>query len=432
MKLQNLIYDGQVITVAVSDGRIAEIEVIRPADETDAANLLWLLPGLVGLHIHGRQPDVDLDGQEKPPVFQKEDWPHLIWAAIQGGYTTIVLMPNTSPPITSVKVLRCARSLVPKDCPYRPLWWFGATPTNGAEIQAARNELDVVGVKSFFGSSTGELLVKYYAEQLAVAKICARLGWPNAVHAEDDDLIAALLAGLGREPKIADHPDIRSEECEVRAVEQALRVGKESGSWMHICHVSTVPAADLIFAARAAGQRVSAETCPHYWRLNRDCLLLSDAAYYKMNPPLRAEATRRGIWERTVRGEFDTIDVDHAPHLEREKNGSEYKKVPSGIPGLQTLLPLALELVFRDQMSMADMIRCTSTWPARIIGLDRGTIKVGAVADLVLVDPRQQTEITNKSMAYKCGWTPFAGITTPGKVVATMIGGKLYYDVRQD
>ncbi len=432
MILQNLIWERAVVNVTISDGRIAAIEVIRPADESDLANLYWLLPGGVDLHVHGREPDEDETGEPRPSVLKKEDWEHLCRAAILGGITTVVLMPNPTPPIISVKAVRHARTYVPANSPIKPYYWIGATPNNLAEIEAARAECDVVGVKSYLGSTFGPLLLEHYEDQLAVARLCARLNWPNAVHCEDEALMKSLLAKLDREPQLCDHPDIRSEEVEVKAVEQALRVGHDSGCWMHFCHVSTVTAAEMIFAARAGGQRVSAETCPHYWRFNRDCLQLSDAGRYKMNPPLRAEATRHGIWERLVNGSFDTIGSDHAPHRAEEKNQTRYQSCPSGIPGIQTLMPLTIDLVLGEQMSVADAIHCTSTWPSKIIGLERGVIKAGAVADLVLVDPRQQTEITNASMAYKCGWTPYDGITTQGKIVATMIGGRLYHDIRQN
>ncbi len=412
MFIPRVVYQGRTVNIVIEEGLIAEIEDLGPA----RSDLLRVIPGMIDLHVHSRQPGGD----------QKEDWDHLWRAAVKGGVTTIVTMPNPKPEITTIDTLVLARQLAVKSL-IKPLFWFGATPNNSDQIRLAAKEPDVVGIKMFMGSSTGDLLVSKREDQRLIFQLGYELNLPVATHSEDEEMIKRNLAAFSK-PTVQDHHLIRSAEAEIKAVKQALRLASEAKCQLHICHVSTPGSVKLIYAARKAGQKVSLEVAPHHLLLDCRSLKGSRGGFFKMNPPLRSPEEREKLYLQFCLGLADTVGSDHAPHTKEEKSQSNYKDIPSGVPGVETMLPLLIEWAILSE-NWERLVAVSSFNASRILKIlgDRGSIAVGKRADLVLIDPQGETKITNETVASKCGWSPFAGQKLRGKIRATIVGGEVLY-----
>jgi len=413
--LEKVAVQGRLVNIKIGrNGRIAGIDELGPAKPDSPV----AIPGMIDLHVHSRQPGGN----------HKEDWDHLWKAAVKGGVTTIVTMPNTSPPIVDLETLQLARELASSSL-IKPLFWFGATAKdNSSAIKLACQEKDVVGIKMFMGSSTEAMTIEKPEDQLRVLRLGAKLRVPVAIHAETEARIQANLAALKDKPTVANHSKIRDTRAEVTAVKQALDLAKRAGCQVYFLHISTPEAAELIIRAQANGQLVWFEVTSHHLFLDDDFLQGEQGGFYKMNPPLRNFEQVAGLLEIFSNDQADTVGSDHAPHTREEKVGRDYAGTPSGVPGIETSLPLLINQVLLSQLSWECLVQYTSTRPAEILNLRRkGQIAIGSDADLVVIDPGGETRITNQNIASKCGWTPFDGLTTRGRIVSTIVGGQLLY-----
>jgi dihydroorotase (multifunctional complex type) len=391
------------VNILVTDERIVAVgpDVEPPGDaQIVQADGLIVLPGLVDVHVHLREP-----GDE-----HKEDLHSGTRAALAGGITTVLAMPNTSPPVTDRATLADVIALADSKAVCDFGFFVGATPDNAAEAAAVT---DAVGLKMYMGSSTGSLLVDDFGGQYTHFKTFPAQR-PIFVHAEDETAVRWFARQGQRRPPL----------CAALETSRALVLAEHLGRYVHICHLSTAHELKLVRAAKARGVRVSCEVAPHH-------LFLTQTAEWrlgplaKMNPPLRSPEDRKALWENL--DWIDAVASDHAPHTLKEKQVG-MADAPAGVPGLETTLPLLLSASSEGQLMLSDVVRLTSSGPASILGLKRkGHIAPGYDADLVLVDLDQQWTISEASLQTKCGWTPFAEWRVKGRVERVYLRGRLAY-----
>ena len=421
MKIKNgKLVDGRIVDIAIESSKIKNIgELSLPVvgdEEIDATGLI-VIPGVIDPHVHFRMPGGS----------HKEDWGHGSEAALRGGVTTVFDMPNTQPPLTTRERLEEKRKIINNSNPrVQALFWFGATPGNLDEIKAVKREPDVIGYKVFLSSASLDLLVIEDDDLRQIFKIAASSEKIVAIHPEDEGRIRRNRSICSYEPKISEHSVIRDVSVEVLAVRRVLRLAKETGCSVYFCHLSTSEAMELALEAKYAGRPVFIEVTPHHLTFDDEKLRGAKGGYFKMNPPLRDREEVDCLVEYVCRGYIDTIGSDHAPHTRQEKENTKYDEVPSGVPGVETLLPIMLNFVATGKLSMERLVSLTSTNAANIFGLaSKGKIEPGYNADLVLIDPNHEWTIRNEGMATKCGWTPYDGMKVKGFPKVVIMGGKV-------
>lgn len=390
----NILIAGERIVAVGPD-----VKPTAGATRVKASGLL-VLPGLVDIHVHLREP-----GGE-----HKEDLTSGTRAALAGGVTTVLAMPNTSPPITDAASLTNAIALAESKAVCDFGFFLGATPDNATE---AANLANAVGLKMYMGSSTGSLLVDDFGGQLAHFKAYPEQR-PIVVHAEDETAVRWFGRQGQRRPPL----------CAALATARALALAEHLKQRVHICHLSTAHELELVHAAKTRGVPVTCEVTPHHLFLtNKAEWRLGPLA--KMNPPLRSAADGAALWDHLAW--IDAIASDHAPHTLKEKQVG-VTNAPAGVPGLETTLPLLLTAVSEGRLMLSDLVRLTSSGPAAIFGLAyKGNVAPGYDADLVLVNPDVQRTLQPEQLWTKCGWTPFAGHRVKGRVEQVYLRGQLAY-----
>jgi dihydroorotase len=387
--------------VLVAGGKIASITTSTPAVERviDAEGLL-VLPGIIDPHVHFRQPGMD-----------SEDWASGSRAAVAGGVTTVLDMPNTNPPTTTPALLREKHALVTSQKPSVNYGFhFGATEENaslfravGASSSEEAKQL-VASVKVFMGSSTGSLLVQR-EESLAGILEEARL---VTVHAEDEEVIRAHASQPTHETR-------RPKAAVISAISKLRKHAGRGG--VYVCHLTSGEEAELAVAFMK-------EATPHHLFLTSSHIDRIKG-YAKVNPPLRGEADRESLWRALSSGLIDTIGSDHAPHL---RGAKESTAPPSGMPGVETSLPLMLDASNRGLLGVERVVELMSRNPARIFRLKgKGVLETGADADITLVDMKAERMVRAEEMHSKCGWTPYEGFSLKGWPVMTLVGGEVAY-----
>ncbi len=402
--------NGKIMKIGVAS------ELKSAADEVVDAIGKHALPGAIDVHVHCREPGLT----------QKEDFLTASKAAAAGGVTTIIDMPNTKPATTTVALLEEKRKLAAARCLVNYGFHFGATADNLGEIKKARN---IAAVKVYMGSSTGDLLV---TDEKALNSIFSS-GKRIAVHAESERKIQANVELAKKHPELFGssdslklHSKLRTNEVAAFEAFRALVIAAENKAWLHICHMSTKEEALLIANEKKSRKSVSCEVTPHHLFLTADSETAKKLGnYVKVNPPLRAKEDVAALWKAINSGEIDMVATDHAPHLPEEKE-QDYWTAPAGMPGLQTMLPLMLDAVNKNRISLQQLIKLTSENPAAIFRIQgKGRIAVGMDADITLVDLKEEKTIKNEDMLTKCGWTPFDGWKVKGVVVATIVNGNI-------
>ncbi|MFH0835389.1 MAG: dihydroorotase family protein [Candidatus Micrarchaeota archaeon] len=402
------------------DSKIRKIGKNLRADESFDARGMLLLPGLIDSHVHFREP-----GGE-----QKEGWETGSRAAAHGGITCVLDMPNTSPPTTTVAALEQKRKLVaPKSIIDFGLH-FGATSDNVGEILKARN---IPSVKVFLGSSTGSLLLEENVR--AVFQAAKKRKKPAFVHAEDEGAIRHFgevfkkrAAANPRTYSAASiHSMVRSNEAAAEAAARALRIADKAGNRMHLAHCTTAQEAELVYAAKRKGVSVTMEVTPHHLFLTADDMKKL-GNFGKVNPPLRSRKDVAALWSALRSGIVDTVATDHAPHMRGEKE-ADYWAAPSGMPGVETLLPLLLDAASKRMLSLEDIRRLCCENPAKIFGIKhKGRIAVGCDADLTLVDLRLTKKVRPEELLTKCKWSAFDGMRLKGWPVRVWSRGAAVFD----
>ncbi|MCC6847656.1 MAG: dihydroorotase [Deltaproteobacteria bacterium] len=405
----------RVAHVLVDAGRV--VDVVAPDDAPraraaiDAAGL-WVTPGLVDMHVHLREPG----GEHKETIATGAA------AAVAGGFTTVATMANTDPvnddpEITRWMIARARAAGLARVLPIAAVTrgLAGETLTDFAALRAA-------GAVAF--SDDGVPIMR--ADVMRAALAAGRgVGAPVIAHAEDRTLACGGVMHAGAASERLGLPGMPS-AAESEMVRRDCALAAETGGHLHVAHLSTAAAVAIVRAARAAGMRVTAEATPHHVTLDAEAVA-AHGTLAKMNPPLRAREDVAAVRAALADGTLDVIASDHAPHHADEK-ALGMAAAPFGIVGLETTLPLVLELVHGGVLAVATAIRALTIGPARALGIDAGTLAPGAAADVTLIDPEARWTIDPSSFRSRSRNTPFAGRAVRGRAVAVCLAGRVVGD----
>jgi dihydroorotase len=395
--------------IGVRDGRIAAIRDLaaEQAGEIVEARGLHVLPGVIDTQVHFREP-----GNE-----HKEDLESGSRAAALGGVTAVFEMPNTAPPTTTAEALNDKLARAKGRMHVDHAFYVGASDDNADQLGALERLPGCCGVKTFMGSSTGTLLVKDDAGLERVLKNIRRRG---AFHAEDEARLVARK-GLARDGDWTSHPEVRDDETALLAVQRLVAAARRLKKRVHVLHVSS--AIEMAFLATAKDV-ATVETLPQFLTFEAPDIYRKLNGFAQMNPPIRYAADRAALWDLGIaQGVVDVLGTDHAPHT-REEKAQPYPKSPSGMPGVQTFVPVMLTHVAAGRLSLQRFIDLTSAGPARIFGIaGKGRIALGFDADFTLVDLAARRTIRAADQATRVGWTPFDGFDATGWPMGTIIRG---------
>ena len=395
-----------VADVAVKDGRITGIGHYPDGGRRIDCTGLDILPGVIDSQVHFREPGLE----------HKEDLETGSRAAVMGGVTAVFEMPNTNPNTDSL--MRVHDKL---ERAHHRMWcdhafYVGATADNAEELAELERVPGTAGVKIFMGASTGSLLV---AEDAALARVLASGTRRVAIHAEDEERMKARAA-LRVEGDPTSHPVWRDDESAMLATRRILRLAREARRPIHILHVTTPAELELIAQHRDVA---TCEVTPQHLTLEGETAYPDLGTFAQMNPPIRSAAHKAGLWHWLQQGVPDVIGSDHAPHTLEEK-AKTYPASPSGMPGVQTLVPLMLDHVAKGRLSLERFIDMTSAGVQRIFGLQgKGRIAVGYDGDFTIIDRKGRFTITEDWLQSRCGWSPFTGMELEGRVVGTLVRG---------
>lgn len=394
--------------IAVADGRIAEIGMIDPsrAGEVVDCRGLHVLPGVIDSQVHFREPGAE----------HKEDLETGSLGAVMGGVTTVFEMPNTSPLTVSAEMLadKIRRAQGRMHCDFA--FWVGGTHDNAEAVGELERLPAAAGIKIFMGASTGDLLV---ADDEGLEAILAHARRRIAVHSEDEYRLTERK-GLRAEDDPASHPVWRDEETALRATRRLVRIAQKTGARIHLLHLTTAEEMEFI---RSHKDRVSVEVTPQHLTFTADDYALLGTRL-QMNPPIREGRHREALWAGLAQGVADVLGSDHAPHTLEEKS-KPYPASPSGMTGVQTLVPIMLDHVAQGRLTLARFVDLTSAGPLRLFGVaGKGRIAVGYDADLTVVDLKRRQTISNGWIASRAGWTPYDGRSVTGWPVGTVVRGR--------
>lgn len=397
------------INVLIENGKVAALDVPdgASADEVIDASGLHLIPGVVDDQVHFREPGLT----------HKEDLLTATRACAKGGVTSFLEMPNTKPTTTSVAALESKLGLAAGRCVVNYGFYIGATPENVAELAGATR---TPGIKIFIGSSTGDLLVD---EQSALERIFAETTLPICAHCEDEATVRANAARIGGGSSVADHSRIRDNAAALIATKRAVDLAERHRHRFHVLHVST---AEEVQFLRGTSDLITAEACPHHLFFTVDDYDRL-GSLIQMNPSIKSRADAAAVWQGLLDGTLEVIATDHAPHTSEEKR-QPYPKSPSGLPAVENSLALMLNQVSLGLCSLRQVVSWMCEAPARVWNLhQKGAIREGWDADLVLVDLNRTAVVRNEEQLTKCGWTPWDGVSLTGWPVRTFVHGQTVY-----
>ncbi|MBQ6084771.1 MAG: dihydroorotase [Bacteroidales bacterium] len=382
---------------------------------------LYLIPGIIDEHVHFREPGLT----QKADIYTESR------AAVAGGVTSFMDMPNTSPQTTTQDLLQQKFDIAAEKSVANYSFYLGATNDNIGEILKT-DPKNVCGIKLFMGSSTGNMLVN---EDDTLVRLFNESPCLIAAHCEDEQIIhentvcCKDLASKGE--VIADagiHPFVRTTEACYKSTAKAVDMATKFGARLHVMHISTKSELTLFRNdIPLKDKKITAETCPHY-------LTFCDKDYeekgfaIKCNPAIKMASDRAILRQAIIDGHIDTIGTDHAPHLWHEKFTDDYFTSKSGFPSIQNSLDVMMNLYHEGIVSLPQIVKLMCHNPAELYQIKgRGFIREGYFADLVLVDLNHEKVIKNDDMLYKCGWTPYDGMKAKSKVTHTFVNGKLVY-----
>jgi dihydroorotase len=380
----------------------------------------YLIPGLIDDQVHFREP-----GLTHKATIESESK-----AAIAGGITSFIEMPNTIPQVTTQELLEQKFDIAAKSSYANYSFMFGGTNNNLDELLKT-NPSNVAGIKLFLGSSTGDMLVD---DKEVLEKIFSSTKMLIAVHCEDEATIKnnlkSYLKEYGDDIPIEMHPKIRSEEACYLSSSSAIELAKKTGARLHVFHLSTAKETELFSNKIPLEEKqITAEVCIHHlWFDDND--YKTKGAYIKWNPAVKTAKDKDGLWKALLEDKIDVIATDHAPHTKEEKE-RVYTKAPSGGPLVQHALPALLKAHNQGKISIEKIVEKMCHNPAKIFKINkRGFIREGYYADLVLVDIASPWTVTKDNILYKCGWSPFEGTTFYSKITHTFVNGHLAYNNR--
>src|ERR1700749_114617 len=402
--------DGESVRdIGITGGRIAEIGQLGAASAAEIIHCKGLhgLPGVIDPQVHFREPGLT----------HKEDLETGSRSAVMGGVTAVFEMPNTNPTTTSAEALadKIARGHHRMHCDFA--FFMGGTRENVQDLPELERAPGCAGVKVFIGSSTGALLVE---DDDSLRRIFQGIKRRAAFHAEDEyrlnDRKSERIEGDPRS-----HPVWRDETAALLATQRLVKFAHETGKRIHVLHISTKEEIEFL---RDHKDVASCEATPHHLTLVAPECYERLGPRAQMNPPVRDASHRDGIWRGIEQGIIDVLGSDHAPHTLEEKSKT-YPASPSGMTGVQTLVPLMLDHVNAGRLWLARFVDLTSAGPARLFNIAcKGRIAAGYDADFTVVDLKRSETITNKWVASKAGWTPYDGMRVTGWPVGTFVRGK--------
>ncbi len=391
-------------------------ELMEAAEVIDAGERL-LIPGVIDTHVHFRDPGLT----------HKADMESESRAAVAGGVTSFIDMPNTKPLTVTVEALDAKKRRASDVSLANYGFFIGATNDNIEELKAV-DYTRCAGVKLFMGSSTGGMLVDSIS---MMERIMAEIPALMAVHAEDEELLCrnrqAVVERYGEDLEMEFHPVIRNHEVCYSASSKAVALARRMNHRLHLLHVSTADELSLLEPGNPEGKLVTAETCPQYLAFSDEQYAMLGARI-KCNPAIKRPADRDALRGAVIDGRIDTIATDHAPHLLEEKRGTALTAV-SGMPLIQFSLTLMLQMAEEGMFDVTTIVEKMCHNPAKIYDIDRrGFIRPGYYADLVLVNNDcEPYTITDAWAISKCGWTPLSGLTVNNKVDLTVVNGNVAY-----
>jgi dihydroorotase len=418
-----LVNEGKVYhaDVLIKNGFIEKIDtngIAMPADRVIDATGLHLLPGVIDDQVHFREPGLTHKGE----IYTEAK------AAVAGGVTSYMEMPNTNPPATTLELLEEKYTRASQCSLANYSFFLGATNSNLEELLKA-DERMICGVKIFMGSSTGDMLVD---NTLALDKIFSEVKTLIATHCEDDPMIklntAKFKEEFGDDMDATHHHLIRSREACYKSSSFAVELAKKHNTRLHILHISTAEELDLFRNdIPLSEKRITAEACVHHlWFSNED--YATKGNYIKWNPAVKLPSDRDAIFKAVLDGRIDVIATDHAPHTIEEKEQT-YLKAPSGGPLVQHSLNAVLEFYKQGKITLETIVQKMSHNVAELFEIDRrGFIREGFYADLVLVDLNQKYTVSKNNILYKCNWSPFEGFEFHSKITQTIVNGNVVFD----
>ena len=414
------IFDGAVL---INGEFIAKIftsenipnEQIRGAAVIDVAGQ-YLIPGAIDDQVHFREPGLTHKGEIATESR----------AAVAGGVTSYMEMPNTNPQAVTQEILEEKYKRASEVSAANYSFYMGATNDNLDEVLKTDGS-NVCGIKIFMGSSTGNMLVD---NEEVLSEIFRNTKLLVATHCEDEPTIiqntAAFREKYGEFVPISAHPKIRSTEACFKSSAKAVELATKFGTRLHVLHLSTADEMKLFSPGKVSEKHITAEVCVHHlWFDEHDYILKGNLI--KWNPAIKSAADKAALWEALRTDKIDVVATDHAPHTLQEKEHS-YFKAPSGGPLVQHSLTAMLEMSRKGLISVEKVIEKMCHAPADLFRIDRrGYIREGYYADLVLVDPAQSWVVSPENILYKCGWSPFDGMEFSHRVMATFVNGNLVY-----
>ena len=400
------------IDIGVKGSKIVDLGNLSKKDceKKIVINNLIVLPGAIDTQVHFREPGLT----------HKEDIMNGTKGAILGGITSIFEMPNTNPSTTTEAALNEKLSIAQKNAYCNYSFFVGAAKENIGNLKNLERLPGCCGVKIFMGSSTGDLLVE---DDESLRKILASGSRRVAVHSEDEYRLRERKH-LVEDPKanVSSHPLWRDSQTAIRSTERLLKIAEETNRKIHVLHISTK---DEILILKKFKNFSTCEVTPQHLFFHAPDCYENLGSLAQMNPPIRDKSHNIGLWKGIEEKIVDVIGSDHAPHTLEEKK-KKYPNCPSGMTGVQTILPIMLDFVNRKKLSIHDLVRLLCYNPAKIYNMKyKGEIKIGNDADFSIIDLNKEFTITNQWIVSKSGWTPYDGLRIKGLPVFTVINGKI-------
>ncbi len=421
-----IVNEGKIIKGAVFiDGSFIKHIIIEGSEFTPPLNAHringegnYLIPGVIDDQVHFREPGLT----HKADIYTESK------AAIAGGITSFMEMPNTIPQTTNLPALEAKFEIAASKSLANYSFYIGATNDNLNSLLAA-DPKHTAGIKVFMGASTGNMLVDNPETLEGIFKNAKML---IATHCEDEETIKRNLTEhiqeYGENIPVACHPSIRSAEACYKSSSLAIALAKKHGSKLHVLHISSAKETELFDnITKLQDKRITAEVCVHHLFFNQNDYA-TKGNFIKWNPAIKEEQDRMGLWKALLDDRFDVIATDHAPHTIEEK-GNSYQKAPSGAPMVQHALTTMMEMVDKGFFSIEKLVTKMCHNPAILFNINqRGYIREGYYADLVIVGKTKPWQISKSNILYKCGWSPLEGITFNNKVFKTIVNGNLIYN----
>ena len=398
--------------LGIKEGLITKVGHIGAAvgDKVIEAKGLHVLPGLIDSQVHFREPGFE----------HKEGLVSGTRCAVLGGVTAVFDMPNTWPPTTGTLEFADKVDRAKGRCWSHYAFYVGASPENVAQLSQLESLPGCCGVKIFMGSSTGNLLVK---DDETLDRVLSVGRKQVAVHSEDESRLEerkGLLHDQRGNP--AFHLQWRDEEVALRATQRLLKIARKNHRHVHVLHVTTAQEMELL---KSYKDIASVEVTPQHLTLSAPECYERLGTWAQMNPPIREDFHREGLWRGIANGTVDIIGSDHAPHTKEEK-ARPYPLSPSGMPGVQTIVPLMLNHVHHGRLSLEKLVELMCVNPVRLFGIkNKGALEEGRHADITMVDLNKESQISSDWLEYKCGWSPFTGEVVRGWPVATLLKGEV-------